>query len=83
MARENQNIGNVRETFFLNQLKANYKVVSSKNVDFKIDNSEFEVGGKSKGLKQIKNLPNAFIIRDDIESGFLNTIPLWHFGLMY
>ena len=83
LARENQNIGNVRETFFLNQLKANYKVVSSKNVDFKIDNSEFEVGGKSKGLKQIKNLSNAFIVRDDIELGFLNTIPLWHFGLTY
>lgn len=83
LARENQNVGNVRETFFLNQLKVNYKVVSSENVDFKIDNSEFEVGGKSKGLKQIKNLSNAFIVRDDIESGFLNTIPLWHFGLMY
>lgn len=51
--------------------------------DFKIDTVDFEVGGKSKGLKQIKTAEKGFVVKDDIESGFLNTIPLWHFGLMY
>lgn len=83
LTRENQNIGNVRETFFLNQLRVNHQITSSKLADFKIEKIDFEVGGKSKGLKQIKNAVKGFIVKDNIESGFLNTIPLWHFGLMY
>lgn len=83
LAKENQNVGNSRETFFLNQLRMNHQVSSSSLADFKIDTMDFEVGGKNKGLKQIKNAENGFVIKDGIESGFLNTIPLWHFGLMY
>jgi len=41
------------------------------------------VGGKSKGQKQIQDVENGFIVKDDIESGYLNVIPLWQFGLMY
>jgi len=41
------------------------------------------VGGKNKGLKQIRDLDKAFIVKDDIELGYLNTIPLWQFGLTY
>ncbi len=33
--------------------------------------------------KQIKNLDNAFIVKDNIESGFDNIIPLWLFGFLY
>lgn len=40
-------------------------------------------GGKNKGLKQIKNAEKGFLVKDNIEKGFLNTIPLWHFGWMY
>lgn len=83
LAKENQNIGNVRETFFLNQTRLSYHVVSSSLADFKIDNMDFEVGGKNKGVKQIANSEKGFIVKDNIENGFLNTIPLWHFGLMY
>jgi predicted AAA+ superfamily ATPase len=83
LADENQNIGNVRETFFLNQLSVNHNVTSSLLGDFKIDSMDFEVGEKNKGLKQIKNAEKGFLVKDDIEKGFLNTIPLWHFGLMY
>jgi len=83
LGQENQNIGNIRETFFLNQLRVTQEVSASKNVDFQVERYEFEVGGKNKGLKQIKDLPNGFIVKDNIESGYLNTIPLWHFGLMY
>lgn len=83
LAVKNQNIGNIRETFFLNQLSVNHYVTSSLLGDFKIDSIDFEVGGKNKGLKQIKNAEKGFLVKDDIEKGFLNTIPLWHFGLLY
>lgn len=83
LVRETQNIGNVRETFFLNQTRISHNVVSSSLADFKIDAMDFEVGGKNKGLKQIVNSEKGFIVKDNIESGFLNTIPLWYFGLMY
>lgn len=82
-AEENLNKGNVRETFFMNQLKANHQVFASDLADFIIEGVDFEVGGKSKGLKQIKNADKGFVVKDDIETGFLKTIPLWHFGLMY
>lgn len=80
---ENANKGNIRETFFLNQCLVYHQVVSSNLADFKMEDKDFEVGGKNKGLKQIKTAENGFLVKDDIESGFFNTIPLWHFGLMY
>lgn len=83
LSEENQNIGNIRETFFLNQLKVNHQVFNSTLGDFKIDTMDFEVGGKNKGLKQIKNAKHGFLVKDNIETSYLNTIPLWHFGLMY
>lgn len=83
LAQDNQNKGNVRETFFLNQLRVAHDVTASNVADFKIDNIDFEVGGKNKGRKQIKHAQRGFIVKDDIENGFMNTIPLWHFGLMY
>lgn len=83
LANENSNIGNIRETFFLNQLRVKYDVTSSSVSDFSVDGYTFEVGGKNKGQKQIQGLNNAFLVKDDIETGFLNTIPLWEFGLTY
>jgi predicted AAA+ superfamily ATPase len=83
LASSNSNSGNIRETFFLNQLRLKYDVVVSPVADFRIGNYTFEVGGKKKGLKQIQGLENAFIVKDNIESGYLNTIPLWQFGLTY
>lgn len=77
------NKGNIRETFFLNQMRVNHQVVSSATTDFSIDDMNFEIGGRSKGQKQIKTVENGYVVKDDIEIGYLNTIPLWHFGLMY
>lgn len=76
-------IGNIRETFFMNQMRVNNAVVSSAVADFKIDKYTFEVGGKNKSQAQIKNTPNAFIVKDDIEYGYKNVVPLWAFGLNY
>ena len=75
--------GNIRETFFLNQTRVNNAVISSAVADFKIDKYTFEVGGKSKSQEQIKNTGNAFIVKDNIEYGYKNVIPLWAFGLNY
>ena len=83
LAGENQNKGNVRETFFLNQVRVSHQVSTSSLGDFRIDSMDFEVGGKDKGLKQIKTAEKSYLVKDDIERGYLNTIPLWQVGLMY
>lgn len=84
IAIENFNIGNIRETFFLNQLSTTEKVNYSKVTDFIVnDKYSFEIGRKSKQQKQIKDLQNAFIVKDSIENGINNVIPLWLFGFLY
>jgi predicted AAA+ superfamily ATPase len=83
LANDNSNTGNLRETFFLNQLRVKYDVIVAPIADFLIGDYIFEVGGKNKGLKQIQGIEKAFIVKDDIELGYLNTIPLWQFGLTY
>ena len=84
LAQENTKVGNVRETFFLNQFKDLHKVNLSTKADFIIDKTyTFEVGGKSKSQKQIAGLENAYVAKDSIEIGFGNIIPIWLFGFMY
>lgn len=83
LAENTSNIGNIRETFFFNQMRVKYDVFNSPISDFLIDNKTFEVGGKNKGKKQIKEVEKGYIVKDDIENGFLNIIPLWQLGLTY
>ena len=81
---EKPDIGNLRETFFFNQLKTVGKVTSSKRADFTFDDCyTFEVGGKNKGHEQIVGLKNAYLALDNLEYGFNNKIPLWLFGMLY
>jgi predicted AAA+ superfamily ATPase len=80
---DNANIGSARETFFVNQLSAIADVILAPQGDFMIDDYTFEVGGKRKSFDQIKNIPNSFVVADDIEIGHKNKIPLWLFGLLY
>ena len=80
----NADKGNTRETFFYNQLQYKHAVFASTTVDFKVEGAyEFEIGGKNKKQKQIKQLQNAFIVKDDIEIGSDLNIPLWLFGFLY
>lgn len=79
----NVNQGSVRETFFYNQMRFNNDLVSAKNTDFRISDYIFEVGGAKKGQKQLEGDPNGIVVRDDIEFGHGNIIPLWQFGLNY
>lgn len=83
LSGDSAEIGNVRETFFLSATSVNQKVLASQVSDFKIGDCTFEVGGKSKGKRQIRNVENAFVVKDDIEHAYMNTIPLWAFGLNY
>ena len=84
LSSKNINIGNIRETFFLQHTSVLHRIDLPPKADFLIDNKyTFEVGGKNKTQKQIKNIENAFIVKDDIETGVMNIIPLWLFGLMY
>mgnify|MGYP002625991563 CR=1 FL=1 len=76
-------IGNIRATFFYNQLRVTSNVISSRISDFEIDGKTFEVGGKKKGKKQISEAQEGYIVKDDIEYGSGNIIPLWAFGLLY
>lgn len=80
----NVEIGTIRETFFFNQLRVHHAIVSSPVSDFLVDGTyTFEVGGKKKGKRQIEDVSNAYIVKDDIETGYGNIIPLWMFGLTY
>ena len=78
------NIGNIRETFFSNQLFNAHELTFSGSGDFLIDNTHtIEVGGHRKSFEQIKDMPDSYLAVDDIEIGNGNRIPLWIFGFLY
>lgn len=84
LAKNNTNIGNVHETFFLNQFKGLHEINLSETADFIIDKTyTFEIGEKNKSKKQIANTKNAYVAKDGVEIGFGNVIPVWLFGFMY
>lgn len=77
-------IGLVREVFVCNQLNnAGYKIFYTKNGDITNDKYIFEIGGKNKNKKQIKDIKNSYLVLDDITVGTKNTIPLYLFGFLY
>lgn len=81
---ENANTDSRRETFVLNQLLHSHKVDFSEESDFFVDSKyTFEVGGKNKKRKQIQEIPDSYIIADDIEFGTDRRIPIWLLGFMY
>ena len=83
LAKESTDIGNIRETFFMNQTRVDHDVISSGMADFEIDGRTFEVGGRKKGKRQIADAAEGYVVRDDIEYGFGNVVPLWAFGFTY
>ena len=78
-------VGTMRETFFLNQLRgAGHDVKYPPHGDFKVDGRWlFEVGGAGKGFSQIADEPDSYVVNDDVEIGFGSKIPLWLFGFLY
>ena len=83
LSEGNEDIGNVRETFFFNQMRVRHKVTASKISDFEINGLTFEASGKNKGRSQIAQADCGYIVKDDIEFGHGNVVPLWAFGLTY
>ena len=77
-------VGSVRETFFLQHLKVDHDLSLHDKADFLVDETyTFEVGGRNKSSGQIKGIPNSFLVKDDLETGFQQTIPLWLFFFFY
>lgn len=81
---DNPSIGTIRETFVANTLRNAGKLTSPTQGDFCLDNHiTFEVGGKSKNLKQIKSLNNSFILADDLLTAEHRKIPIWLLGFLW
>lgn len=77
------NTGNLRETFFISQMSVKYKVAYPKQGDFLVEDTyTFEVGGKDKSTKQLKDLHNGFVVADNVEFP-ISKLPLWLFGFLY
>ncbi len=84
LGNQNVEIGTVRETFFFNQTRSLCHVSASPISDFLIDGKyTFEVGGKKKKQRQLQGIEDGFVVKDDIETGYGNIIPLWLFGMLY
>lgn len=84
LGKAETNEGNVRETFAFNQLSYSHEVLFSEQSDFLVDKKyTFEIGGKNKKRKQIKEIPDSYIIADNIEFGTDRRIPLWLLGFLY
>ena len=85
LSDEMPNIGTLRETIFFAWLRVEHFVSSSSVSDFEVDGLTFEIGGKNKGRKQLEtlSLDKAYVVKDDTEYVFQNSIPLWMFGFVY
>jgi len=83
-AKDEASIGTLRETFFAAQLAPGHKLALQAKADFLVDDHLlFEIGGRSKGKKQIAGKPGAYLVQDGIEIGFAEKIPLYLFGFLY
>ena len=80
---DKSNLGNIRETFFFNQMRLKNEIISASRADFVINDYTFEIGEKNKQQAQIEKDGKSFIVKDDIEFGYKNVIPLWAFGFNY
>ena len=72
-------IGTVRETFFVNCFE---NIFYSDVGDFKVGDYIFEVGGKNKSFKQIKDVENSYVVVDIDYTVNDKKIPLWLFGFL-
>ena len=81
----NPDRGALRETLFLNQLRAaGHSLTSPEKGDFLVDGKWlFEVGGPGKTFRQIADEKSSFVVNDGVETGIGNKIPLWLFGFLY
>ena len=76
--------GTERETFFFSQVRKDHAVAYTGVGDFVVDGRwTFEIGGRKKGFSQIADIPDSYVVNDDVAIGRGNKIPLWLFGFLY
>ena len=76
--------GTARESFFSAMVSHSHTIHHATQGDLQVDEKYlFEVGSKRKGFSKIADLPDSYVVADNIETGFGNKIPLWLFGLLY
>lgn len=83
LSGELPNTGNSRESIFFCWTKQKYDTLESPVSDFEIVGKTFEVGGRKKGKKQIEEVTDGYVVKDNIEYAFGNQVPLWMFGFLY
>ncbi|MFV0483573.1 MAG: hypothetical protein ACK5MG_05715 [Bacteroidales bacterium] len=82
--RADPEIGNIRDTFVLNQLQnAGLETSSPSAGDFMIGELTLEVGGKNKASSQVSHLDKYLIVADNIEYSIGNKVPIWLLGFLY
>ena len=80
----NADAGTLRESFFSAMMSFEHTIQYAKQGDLQVDGTQvFEVGGKKKGFSQIADLPDSYVVADNVEIGFGNKIPMWLFGFIY
>lgn len=83
ISKATQNIGTVRELFFLTMVAYEHQVTAPKRGDFLVDKMLFEIGGKNKEPPTVSKKQTLYLACDDIEHGVGSRIPLWLFGFLY
>ncbi|GEM55329.1 hypothetical protein B0A58_11685 [Flavobacterium branchiophilum NBRC 15030 = ATCC 35035] len=85
LSEKKPEIGTLRETFFINMVESNQNTVTyTSKGDFCVNEKYvFEIGGRNKTARQIQDISNSFLVKDEIETGYKNSIPLWLFGFLY
>lgn len=77
-------IGTIRETYFVSSMCTKHTLHYLDKGDFLIDERyTVEIGGKNKSFNQIKDIEDSYIFSDDIEVGYGSKIPLWLAGFIY
>ncbi len=77
--------GTERELFFIQSLQnADIPIFCSEKADYQTRDAIFEIGGKSKTRRQLKDakLP-AYLVKDDILHPLNKEIPLFRCGFLY
>ena len=83
LSEQEPDLGNIRETVFFAWMRVAHFITSSPVSDFEIDGRTFEVGGRNKSHRQIKEASEGYVVKDDTEYAYRNEIPLWMFGFIY
>lgn len=76
-------LGSVRELFVIQALEnAGYVPLYTKSGDVVCEGYTFEIGGAGKGRKQIREIAQAFVVKDDVLFPTRGVIPLYLFGFL-